>query len=48
MSDDDPERNSFEDVARALADEVSRVIERLSELEEVVGGGQQPPFGSDR
>jgi hypothetical protein len=33
MSDDDSERNSFEDVARALADEVSRAIERLSEID---------------
>ena len=29
----DPERSSFEDVARALADEVSRAIERLSEID---------------
>jgi hypothetical protein len=33
MSNDDPERSSFEDVARALADEVSRTIERLSEID---------------
>ena len=33
MSDADPEPNSFEDVARALADEVSRAIERLSEID---------------
>jgi hypothetical protein len=33
MSDADPERNSFEDVARALAEEVSRAIERLSEID---------------
>jgi hypothetical protein len=33
MSDDDPERSSFEDVARVLADEVSRAIERLSEID---------------
>jgi hypothetical protein len=33
MSDDDSERSSFEDVARALADEVSRAIERLSEID---------------
>jgi hypothetical protein len=33
MSDDDSERNGFEDVARALADEVSRAIERLSEID---------------
>ena len=33
MSEPDPERSSFEDVARALADEVSRAIERLSEID---------------
>ena len=33
MSDADPERNSFEDVARALAEEVSRAIESLSEID---------------
>ena len=33
MSDADPERNSFEHVARALADEMSRAIERLSEVD---------------
>ena len=33
MSDADPERNSFEDVARALAEEVSRAVERLSEID---------------
>src|SRR3954471_4889959 len=33
MTDDEPERSSFEDVARALADEVSRTIERLSEID---------------
>ena len=33
MSDDDPDRNSFEDVARALADEVSRAVERLSQID---------------
>jgi hypothetical protein len=33
MSDDDPERSSFEDVARVLADDVSRAIERLSEID---------------
>ena len=33
MSDLDPERSSFEEVARALADEVSRAMERLSELD---------------
>jgi hypothetical protein len=33
MSDADPEGNSFEDVARALAGEVSRAIERLSEID---------------
>jgi hypothetical protein len=29
MSHDDPSRNNFEDMARALADEVSRAVERL-------------------
>lgn len=33
MSDADPERNSFEDVVRSLADEMSRAIERLSEID---------------
>jgi hypothetical protein len=33
MSDPDPERSSFEDVARALAEEVSGAIERLSEID---------------
>lgn len=33
MSDDDAERSSFEDIARALADEVGRAIERLSEID---------------
>jgi hypothetical protein len=33
MGDADPEPNSFEDVARALAEEVSRAIERLSEID---------------
>ena len=33
MSDADSEQNGFEDVARALADEVSRAIERLSEID---------------
>jgi hypothetical protein len=33
MSDADPERNSLEDVARALVDEVSRAIERFSEID---------------
>jgi hypothetical protein len=33
MTDDDPERSGFEDVARVLADEVSRAIERLSEID---------------
>jgi hypothetical protein len=33
MSDEDPDRSSFEDVARAVADEVSRMVERLSELD---------------
>ena len=33
MSEPYPERRSFEDVARALADEVSGAIERLSEID---------------
>ncbi len=33
MTDDDPERDSFEDVARVLADEVSRALERLSQID---------------
>src|SRR5215212_335148 len=33
MTDDDPERSGFEDAARALADEVSRAIVRLSEID---------------
>jgi hypothetical protein len=33
MSDTDPERSGFEDVARALADEVRRAVERLSEID---------------
>jgi hypothetical protein len=33
MSDDDPDRNTFEDVARVLADEVARAIERLSQID---------------
>jgi hypothetical protein len=37
MPDDEPEGRSFEDVARALADEVNRAVERLSaiDLEEI-------------
>jgi len=33
MSDQEPDRNSFEDIARALADEVSRAMERLSDID---------------
>jgi hypothetical protein len=33
MSDDDPNGNSFEDVARALAEEVTRALERISEID---------------
>jgi hypothetical protein len=33
MTEDDADRNSFEDVARVLADEVSRAIGRLSEID---------------
>jgi hypothetical protein len=33
MSDDDPDRNSFEDVARALAEELARAVERISRID---------------
>jgi hypothetical protein len=33
MSEDRPDRNSFEEVARALAEEVNRAVERLSEID---------------
>jgi hypothetical protein len=33
MSDDEPERSNFEEVARALADEVTRALERISEID---------------
>jgi hypothetical protein len=33
MSDDDPGRSNFEEVARALADEVTRALERISEID---------------
>ena len=33
MSEQEPDRNSFEDIARAVADEVSRAMERLSEID---------------
>jgi hypothetical protein len=33
MSDDEPERNSFEEVARALAEQVNRAVERLPQLD---------------
>ena len=33
MSDDQPDRNRFEDIARALAEEVGRAVERLSEID---------------
>jgi hypothetical protein len=33
MNDEDPDRSSFEDVARAVADEVNRMVERLSEID---------------
>src|SRR4051812_2093449 len=33
MSDDDPGRSNFEEVARALADEVTRALERLSDFD---------------
>jgi hypothetical protein len=35
MADDDPDRNRFEDIARALADEVNQAVERLAGSEEV-------------
>jgi hypothetical protein len=33
MSDDDPERPNFDDVARQLADEVRRALERVSDID---------------
>jgi hypothetical protein len=33
MSEEDPDRSSFEDIARAMADEVSRMVERFSEID---------------
>jgi hypothetical protein len=33
MPDDEPDGRSFEDVARALADEVNRAVERLSTID---------------
>jgi hypothetical protein len=33
MSDDDPNRGNFEEVAKALADEVSRAFERISDID---------------
>jgi hypothetical protein len=33
MNDDDPDRHSFEDVARALADEVRRALDRVSDVD---------------
>lgn len=33
MPDDEPDGRSFEDVARAVADEVNRAVERLSEID---------------
>ena len=33
MPDDEPDSRSFEDVARALADEVNRAVERLSAID---------------
>jgi hypothetical protein len=33
MSDEDPDRSSFEDVAKAVADEVSRMVERLQDID---------------
>jgi hypothetical protein len=33
MSDDDPDRHSFEDIARTLADEARRAFERVSDID---------------
>src|SRR4029077_14183492 len=33
MSDDEPDRNSFEDIARMLSEEVSRAVERLTQID---------------
>jgi hypothetical protein len=33
MSDDDPNRGNFEDIAKALADEVTRAFERISDID---------------
>lgn len=33
MSDQDPNRNAFEDALRAIADEVGRAVDRLSEID---------------
>jgi hypothetical protein len=33
MSEDRPDRNSFEEVARALVEEMNRAVERLSEID---------------
>jgi hypothetical protein len=33
MDDSEPDRSSFEDIARALAEEVNRAVGRLSELD---------------
>jgi hypothetical protein len=33
MNENEPDRSSFEDVARALADEVTRAVERLSHID---------------
>jgi hypothetical protein len=33
MSDDDPNRSNFEEVAKALAEEVTRAIERISDID---------------
>jgi hypothetical protein len=33
MSDDDPDRSNFEEVAKALAEEVTRAIERISDFD---------------
>jgi hypothetical protein len=33
MSDDEPDRPSFEEIARGLADELSRAVERLAQID---------------
>jgi hypothetical protein len=33
MSEHEPDRDSFDDIARALAEQVSRAVERLSQID---------------